>query len=230
MDINKQRELYAAYASPPPEMVKKITGGKLKGLSNVNPQFRFDALTYNFGLCGIGWYDLITKREFIDSGDKIVISIHIELFIKLDNEWSKPVTGVGSHIYSQKVNKGKSDEYLDVNDEAEKGAYTDAISVACKKLGIAGDVYAGDKYLVYTEDYGGFERSNEKPLTPKEKKEIKEAEQAQLDLVSKAIKEIESVESIEKLKEVWENNKSIQAIKAFKDATNKRKVELTSNK
>ena len=51
-------------------------------------------------------------------------------------EWSKPIVGVGGSMF---IAKEKSGPYT--SDEAYKMALTDAISVSCKALGIAADIY-----------------------------------------------------------------------------------------
>jgi hypothetical protein len=61
-----------------------------------------------------------------------------------DGEWSKPIHGTGGNKVVSLEKKWENGEqtvsqYLD--DEAYKKAYTDAISVAAKALGIGADVY-----------------------------------------------------------------------------------------
>ena len=46
---------YEKMASPPSDALKKIDYGALKGKSDINPQWRYEALTQEFGLCGQGW-------------------------------------------------------------------------------------------------------------------------------------------------------------------------------
>ena len=57
--------------------------------------------------------------------------------IKVGGEWSAPIEGTGG---SKLCGKGRGEG---LNDEAWKMATTDAISVACKSLGMAADVYCG---------------------------------------------------------------------------------------
>ncbi len=40
---------------PPKEALKKITGGRLKGMTDISPIWRIKAVTEVFGPCGIGW-------------------------------------------------------------------------------------------------------------------------------------------------------------------------------
>ena len=52
--------------------------------------------------------------------------------------WSAPIPGEGSNFIVSKESTG-----LRANDEGWKMAVTDALSVACKALGIGADIYAG---------------------------------------------------------------------------------------
>lgn len=132
-------ELYSKVRSVPKEALKTIQGGKLKGKSDINPMWRIKTLTEQFGPCGKGWKIEIAKTWIDDgaNGEKVV-NIMINLYVKFagETEWSAPILGIGGNTISQSE-KG----VLVTNDEAYKMAYTDAISVACKALGFAADVY-----------------------------------------------------------------------------------------
>ena len=122
-----------------PETAKKTIGaGRLKGMTDVNPMWRIKKLTELFGPCGIGWYIRPVSKWTESSGDEIKAFVDVELYIwdKEKNSWSQPICGTGG---SSLVSKEKSGLY--VSDECYKMAYTDAISVACKMLGIGADVY-----------------------------------------------------------------------------------------
>lgn len=130
MDIyNKVREV-------PEEAKKTIKGGRLKGFTDINPMWRIQTLTEQFGPCGVGWYFEI-KNQWIERADKEAIAnVIIDLFIKVDGEWSKPIAGIGGSKFVSNEGNG-----LFVSDECFKMATTDAISVACKNLGFGADVY-----------------------------------------------------------------------------------------
>ena len=51
----KNLELYKAFRSVPENAQRAITGGRLKGKTEINPMGRIKALTEVFGPCGIGW-------------------------------------------------------------------------------------------------------------------------------------------------------------------------------
>ena len=138
-------EIYNQVRSVPEHALKKIEDGRLKGKSDINPMFRIQKLTEVFGPVGFGWYTTIEREwtEVSESGETAVF-IDISLYVKRDGEWSKPIHGTGGNkvvSLERKWEDGVStvSQYLD--DEAYKKAYTDAISVAAKALGIGADVY-----------------------------------------------------------------------------------------
>lgn len=122
----------------PQEAQKSIGGGRLKGMTDINPMWRIKCLTECFGPCGFGWYYDILEKWIEQSGvaNELTANVQIALYIKMDGEWSKPIIGIGGSSF---VTKEKSGVY--VSDECFKMALTDAISVACKALGIGADVY-----------------------------------------------------------------------------------------
>ena len=122
-----------------PETAKKnISGGRLQGMTDINPMWRIKTLTEEFGVCGFGWYYEIVDQwlETAMAKDEITANVKINLYVKQGDEWSKPIVGIGGSMLVANEKKG-----LYVNDECYKMALTDAISVACKSLGIGADVY-----------------------------------------------------------------------------------------
>lgn len=138
-------DIYDKVKTCPENALKPIQAGRLKGKSDINPMWRIQELTRNFGACGIGWYYDIT-RQWLETGSNGEISAfcNINLYIKVDNEWSKPIQGTGGSTF---VAKEKNRLYT--SDECYKMALTDAISVACKALGFAADVYWGQDRTKY---------------------------------------------------------------------------------
>ena len=153
-------ELYNAWRSVPKDAQKTITGGNLNGKTDINPMWRIKVLTERFGPCGIGWFTRITEHwtdeKNIDGKTEIVAWVRIELFFREDPnvEWSAPIEGIGGSKYA---GKGRGSE---LNDEAFKMAETDAISVACKKLGIGADIYWAGDSTKYTQ--GGTQQKPKK--------------------------------------------------------------------
>lgn len=105
-------------------------------MTDINPMWRIKVLTEQFGPCGIGWYYIPTRQWLETAGNEIAAFVNIELYIKVDGEWSKPIAGNGGSMFASKEKSG-----IYVSDECYKMATTDAISVACKELGIGADVY-----------------------------------------------------------------------------------------
>ena len=129
--------IYNAVRQVPPAALKKIEAGRLKGKSDINPMWRIKALTEQFGPCGVGWkYEIAEKRLERGAGDEIAAFVDINLYIKYNGEWSKAIPGTGGSSFVAKESKG-----LYTSDECFKMALTDAISVSCKALGFAADVY-----------------------------------------------------------------------------------------
>ena len=129
-------DLYEKVRSVPDSAKKTIKGGRTSGMTDINPMWRIKILTEQFGPCGIGWYYIPTRKWLETSGNEIAAFVDIELYIKVDGEWSKPIPGNGGSMFASKEKSG-----IYVSDECYKMATTDAISVACKQLGIGADVY-----------------------------------------------------------------------------------------
>lgn len=118
---------------------KQIQAGRMKGMTDINPMWRIQKLTEMFGPAGIGWYVEIVKQEVVDgaAGDKMAfMDIHLYVRENGEGEWSKPIYGTGGSSLIAKEASG-----LRSDDDAWKKTYTDALSVACKALGIGADVY-----------------------------------------------------------------------------------------
>lgn len=129
-------DLYKKVSHVPDNAKKTIKGGRISGMTDINPMWRIKVLTEQFGPCGIGWYYIPTRKWLETSGNEIAAFVDIELYIKVDGEWSKPIPGNGGSMFASKEKSG-----IYVSDECYKMATTDAISVACKQLGIGADVY-----------------------------------------------------------------------------------------
>lgn len=153
--------IYSAFERTPNEARKPIQGGRLKGMTDVNPMYRIQKLTERFGPCGIGWYPEIVDKRTVDCPTgEVMCFIDLALYYREDpaGEWSKPVFGTGGNTLIAKEKSG-----LYANDEGWKMAYTDALSVACKALGMCADVYFEKGYGKYTSPMrpnGGGSASN----------------------------------------------------------------------
>ena len=144
-------ELYERLRAVPDSAKREISAGRLKGKTDINPMWRIKALTEAFGPCGFGWKYKIT-REWLETGANNEVSafVDIELYVKHNGEWSEAIPGTGGAAFVAKEKNG-----LYTSDECYKMALTDAISVACKALGMGADVYwqaDSTKYTSSPED------------------------------------------------------------------------------
>lgn len=128
--------IYNSTRHVPEEAKKPIKGGRLSGKTDINPMWRIKTLTEQFGPCGIGWYYNVTKQWVEEHEEEVAAFVNIELFVRVDGEWSKPIFGNGGSMFATKEKSG-----IYVSDECYKMATTDALSVACKQLGFGADVY-----------------------------------------------------------------------------------------
>lgn len=130
-------KIYDAVRQVPPTALKTIQAGRLKGMSDINPMWRIRCLTEQFGPCGIGWkYEITEKRLEPGASGEVSAFVDINLYVKVDGEWSAAIPGTGGSSYVANESRG-----LHTSDECFKMALTDAISVACKALGMGADVY-----------------------------------------------------------------------------------------
>lgn len=160
-------EIYNSARKAPPEALRKIAAGRLKGKSDINPMWRIKKLTELFGAAGIGWkFDPPVFEEKQGANGEVVVHCFTCLYIRQDEEkpWSAPIPGVGGSLLIAREQGG-----LRTDDDAYKKAYTDAQSVACKALGVGADVYweaDPTKYSVRTESA---------PAVPKRDPEVQAA-------------------------------------------------------
>jgi DNA-directed RNA polymerase subunit RPC12/RpoP len=144
-------QIYNAVREVPKTAMKPIAAGRLKGMTDISPMWRIKCLTEQFGPVGIGWYyDIVEKWLEPGAGGEVAAFVRILLYIKYEGEWSKPIEGIGGSSFIASEKSG-----LHTSDECYKMALTDAISVACKALGMGADVYwQGDntKYSAYQQE------------------------------------------------------------------------------
>lgn len=149
---NANLELWDAFRAVPDAAIKPIMAGNLKGKSDINPVWRMKVLTEKFGPIGIGWNVREIERWTNECAGEVGAFVKVELKFKTADGWSEPIEGTGG---SKLCGKGRGDG---INDEAWKMATTDAISVACKSLGIAADIY-----FAKDADYGTKYETRETP-------------------------------------------------------------------
>ena len=133
-------EIYNKLRTPPKEALKQIKGGRLSGMTDISPQWRYKIMTETFGPVGFGWYFEVKEHwnEVYDT--EVACFVRVSLYVKETNssDWSMPIEGVGgSRLRTQEKNG------VHVSDEGYKMATTDALSAAMKLLGVGADIYAG---------------------------------------------------------------------------------------
>ncbi|MBR1690583.1 MAG: DUF3824 domain-containing protein [Oscillibacter sp.] len=131
--------LWEQFRAVPQTAQRRIQGGHLNGKTDINPVWRIKVLTEMFGPIGYGWNVKEVERWTNECAGEVAAFVKVELRVKWGGVWSEPIEGTGG---SKLCGKGRGEG---INDEAWKMATTDAISVACKSLGIAADIYfSGD--------------------------------------------------------------------------------------
>ena len=134
-------EIYEKSRAVPQEAQKQFSNGKFSG-TDINPMWRIKKLTELFGPAGIGWYTETINERSEQHGNVTMAIVDLNLYVKYEGEWSKPIFGTGGNIL---VNaKGGP------SDEGYKMAYTDALSIACKALGIGADIWFSQDKTKYT--------------------------------------------------------------------------------
>lgn len=142
-------DLYNKLKVVPAEAIKPIQAGRLKGMSDINPMWRIRTMTEHFGVCGIGWKYVITKQWSETHDTETKAYCNVDLFIKVDDQWSDAIQGTGG---SSEVTMERNGSY--VSDECYKMALTDALSVAMKALGVGADIYfEKGKSMDYSSKY-----------------------------------------------------------------------------
>lgn len=150
--------IYEAGRSVPPEAQKAFSNGSFSG-TDINPMWRIKKLTEIFGMAGIGWYTEVLSERAETYGDTVMAIVDINLYVKVGDEWSKPIFGTGGNLLVQVTKSGAKP-----SDEGYKKAYTDALSIACKALGIGADIwYSKDPTSKYSDKYVEI---NATPVTP----------------------------------------------------------------
>ena len=134
--VAKNLAIYEQARIVPESAIKPIVNGRLKGKSDINPVYRIKRMTEIFGVVGFGWRYEIVKQWLEPHGNEVKAFTQINLYIKMNGEWSEAIPGVGGASFVSMESKGAY-----VNDECYKMSLTDALSVSMKALGIAADIY-----------------------------------------------------------------------------------------
>lgn len=218
---------YEKLRTVPEEAIKQIGAGRLKGMSDINPMYRIKVMTETFGPCGIGWKYEITKQWHEQFGQEIKAFCNINLYIKVDGEWSEPIPGTGGSSFVAVESKG-----IYVSDECEKMALTDALSVAMKALGVAADVY-------YSKDKSRFDTKYEQQEYSEQQAQVKPKTTAapqQTTMFDDSLQEafelikanIENAPSRQYLTDLHAQNPELHNFPKYRELMNKRFKELAA--
>ena len=196
--MSEHMKNYNLLKEVPNGVLKPIQAGRLKGMSDIKPQWRIQKLTEVFGMCGIGWKFEIIRNWIEDAGVKSekVAFVDLNLYVRVNGEWSDAIYGNGG---SMLVASEKNGPY--VSDEAFKMATTDALGTAAKYIGLAADIYMG---------HGG-------------KYEPTPYELAQIT----AVDEVKKATTVESLEAIWSKYPQFHTDKGFVSETTNRKKSLT---
>ena len=208
-------------ARPPKDALKKIVGGRLGGMTDISPQWRYKIMTDHFGPCGQGWkYEIVDMWTKDGAAGVIMAFAKINLYVQTHNSrvtgslWSEPIPGIGGSMLVAKEKAG-----LHNSDEAFKMAVTDALGTALKMLGVAADIYLnkwdGTKYkdeaVVVTEKINpavikAFTEEIKATTTLDAAKLVK-------DKITKACAAVNDLEAFEALKVIYiDHRKFIQNV------------------
>ena len=103
--------IYNAVRSVPENAKKGFNNGSFSG-TDINPMWRIKTLTEQFGACGVGWYYEVVSERCEEHHDMTMAIVDLNLYIKVDGEWSKPIYGTGGNklVTTTKSGVRSSDE------------------------------------------------------------------------------------------------------------------------
>lgn len=128
-----------ALSHPPASALRQIQAGRLRGKTDINPMWRYQAMTEQYGPCGVGWrYSIDRLWTEPGEGGQVCAFALVSLYVMEDGEYGMAIPGIGGSMLIVQENGGPH-----TSDEAYKMAVTDALSVAMKMLGVGAAVYAG---------------------------------------------------------------------------------------
>lgn len=200
-------EIWDKVKRPPSSALKTIPFGRLKGKSDINPQWRMQIMTEVFGPCGQGWTYTI-DRLWTEPGVDGQVFAFSEITLSVGQHAGIP--GIGGSMLIEKDKNG-----LYHNDEAFKMATTDALSVALKALGVAADIYLGlwdgSKYATPAPSVASKPTDGAiEGLSAEDQARVKDACDTILFITANgADTSIEAVEAAYKLYSVFENDAKI---------------------
>lgn len=166
--LEKNVRFYHRFMTTPKDAQREFNNGRFSG-TDINPMWRIKILTEVFGPSGFGWWTQNVRYEFVEANvtppdakqeqKETSVFCELELVVKdpETGEVSQPIYGVGGNTYIAWGKYGPR-----ASDEAKKMAYTDALSIACKSLGIGHDIWYSNDRTKYTMN-NSLTKSNEPP-------------------------------------------------------------------
>lgn len=205
-DLINNKKIWDKCKRPPKHALKQIQAGTLKGMTDINPQWRYEVMTEMFGPCGTGWGYTVDKLWIQETGQEVLCFAQITAWYK-DGETIHNIPGCGGSKLVEWFNDKK---YARNNDEGFKMAITDALSTALKMLGVGADIYAGR--------WDGSKYKDDPPPPAKKEK-------GNLSETLKTLEECTSKQSIELLskecgKVEWTPKETRALASAFKEKRN----------
>lgn len=147
--LQKNVRFYHQFMTTPKDAQKSFNNGSFSG-TDINPMWRIKVLTEVFGPSGFGWWtgNVRYKFESCEITNEIHVFCELDLYVKdpETGEVSQPIYGIGGNTYV----KNWGNNRIKASDEAMKMAYTDALSIACKSLGIGHDIWYSNDKTKYT--------------------------------------------------------------------------------
>lgn len=175
---NNNLRWWLEWEDTPAAATKSFSNGTFSG-TDINPTYRLKALTERFGPCGFGWYYTIDRQWLETYGNVVKAFCNVSLYVKAEGEWSMPIQGTGGNFFTMPSKAG-----VRVSDECYKMALTDAISVACHRLGIGANIYWAEgksKYTLKPEEVKTIAEEPADPLDDKLEEALAALEAAKLD-------------------------------------------------
>ena len=180
--LQRNVRFYHRFMTTPKDAQRSFNNGRFSG-TDINPMWRIKVLTEVFGPSGFGWWTQNVRYEFTEANvtppdakqeqKETSVFCELELIVKdpETGEVSQPIYGVGGNTYIAWGKYGPR-----ASDEAKKMAYTDALSIACKSLGIGHDIwYSNDrtKYTMNTSDPEPPKETAKEPVKEQAKEPVK---------------------------------------------------------
>ena len=137
--MSENLKIWNSFNQPPQTSLKAIAAGRMKGKTDINPQWRYKAMTETFGIVGVGWKFTVDKMWTEPAANNETMAfVNVSVYVNIGGEWSDAIPGNGGSTLVVNESKG-----LYNDDDAYKKATTDALSNAMKMLGVAADIYMG---------------------------------------------------------------------------------------